>query len=236
MRTSTTDPGAGQPPELPGWGRVGVLIAHPDDESFGLGALLAAFVAKGADVCVVCLTKGEASTLGDGADDLAALRREELARAAARLGVLRTHLLDFPDGGLTEVPLGDLVSAATSGLERPDGLLVFDVSGVTGHPDHVRATEAAVLLGRERGIPVLGWTIPAGVARVLHEETGAPFTGHPEEQIDLEVTVDREAQLAAVHEHASQAVPGSVLWRRLELLGDREFLRWLVRPSGVPPQ
>ncbi len=28
--------------------------------------------------------------------------------------------------------------------------------------------------------------------------------------------------------HASQAVPGSVLWRRLELLGDREYLRPLT--------
>jgi hypothetical protein len=26
-------------------------------------------------------------------------------------------------------------------------------------------------------------------------------------------------------------VPGSVLWRRLELLGDREHLRWLHDPE-----
>ena len=43
-----------------------------------------------------------------------------------------------------------------------------------------------------------------------------------------EVTVDRTRQLEAVHCHATQAVPGSVLWRRLELLGDREFVRELV--------
>jgi hypothetical protein len=40
--------------------------------------------------------------------------------------------------------------------------------------------------------------------------------------------VHRERQLQAVRAHPSQAVPGSVLWRRLELLGDREHLRWLV--------
>jgi N-acetylglucosamine malate deacetylase 2 len=43
------------------------------------------------------------------------------------------------------------------------------------------------------------------------------------------VPVDRSLQLAAVACHPSQAVPGSVLWRRLELLGDEEHLRWLRR-------
>ena len=53
---------------------------------------------------------------------------------------------------------------------------MFDPDGVTGHPDHQRATACA-----------------------------------------LSVTC-----------HPSQAVPGSALWRRLELLGDREHLRWLL--------
>jgi LmbE family N-acetylglucosaminyl deacetylase len=39
------------------------VIAHPDDESFGLGAVLAAFGA-GTQVRVLCFTRGEASTLG----------------------------------------------------------------------------------------------------------------------------------------------------------------------------
>jgi hypothetical protein len=40
--------------------------------------------------------------------------------------------------------------------------------------------------------------------------------------------MDRIRQLAAVRCHPSQAVPGSVLWRRLDLLGDTEHLRWLL--------
>jgi len=31
--------------------------------------------------------------------------------------------------------------------------------------------------------------------------------------------------------HPSQAIPSSALWARLDLLGDREYLRWLVRES-----
>jgi hypothetical protein len=65
------------------------------------------------------------------------------------------------------------------------------------------------------------------VAAALRDEVGAPFTGYDLNEIDLVIEVDRTAQRQAVECHPSQAVPGSALWRRLELLGDREYLRWL---------
>ena len=43
----------------------------------------------------------------------------------------------------------------------------------------------------------------------------------------------RQRQIVASLAHASQAVPSSVLWRRLELLGDREHLRWLRREETI---
>jgi GlcNAc-PI de-N-acetylase len=82
-------------------GPVLAVVAHPDDESFGLGAILAALVAAGAEVRVVCLAHGEASTLG-ATHDLAAVRHRELTAAAERLGVADVVLHDFPDGRLSE--------------------------------------------------------------------------------------------------------------------------------------
>ncbi|HQA14240.1 MAG TPA: PIG-L family deacetylase, partial [Ornithinibacter sp.] len=38
-----------------------VVVAHPDDESFALGALIDRSVRLGAEVSVLCLTRGEAS-------------------------------------------------------------------------------------------------------------------------------------------------------------------------------
>lgn len=38
---------------LPEWSRVLVVVAHPDDESFALGALLDAFTRQGAEVHVM---------------------------------------------------------------------------------------------------------------------------------------------------------------------------------------
>ncbi len=109
---------------------------------------------------------------------------------------------------------------------HPDGILVFDPEGgVTGHADHEAASRAALAVAAERGIPALGWALPTAVARALNTAHGGSFVGH--DDLDITVTVDRVRQRRAIEAHASQAVPGSVLWRRLELLGPFEHLRWL---------
>jgi LmbE family N-acetylglucosaminyl deacetylase/uncharacterized OsmC-like protein len=210
-----------------------VVVAHPDDESFGLGGVLDAFVRSGAVVEVLCLTHGEASTLHGAAGDLASVREAELSAAATALGVTRAVLHDHPDGALgdlcrTRLATEVVTAAGSSGAQ---GLVVFDTDGVTGHPDHVAASAAALLAAETLNLPVLGWTLPEGVAAQLNREQGTSFTGHSAGDVDLLVTVDRARQRVACLAHESQALPASVLWRRLELLGDTESLRWL-RPSG----
>jgi len=229
-----SDPGPGD--DLPRWRSVLAVVAHPDDESFGLGAVLAGFADAGAAVAVLCFTHGESTTLHGVQGDLASVRAAELAGAARVLGVDPVRLLGYRDGALTEVDVDDLSAhvldlAAEVGA---DGLLVFDADGVTGHLDHASATVAALAAADGAGLAVLGWTVPRSVASALNQEYGAAFTGHEPEDIDLVVTLDRTRQLAAVACHPSQAVPGSLLWRRLDLLGDREYLRWPRRPHPTP--
>jgi LmbE family N-acetylglucosaminyl deacetylase len=219
---------------LPDWRRTLVVVAHPDDESFGLGAVLSTFVQdRGSLVDVLCFTHGEASTLHGVAGDLREVRAGELAEAARRLGLAHVTLLDEPDGALGVAGTERLVTAVLRETDShgADGLVVFDDDGVTGHPDHVAATRAAVTAAQGAGLPVLAWALPAGVSSALRAEFGAPFGGRPEDQIDLVVQVDRTAQLDAVAAHPSQAVPGAVLWRRLDLLGPVEHLRWLRPPA-----
>jgi len=52
---------------------------------------------------------------------------------------------------------------------------------------------------------------------------------------DLRVRVSRDRQRRAALLHASQISPGAVLWRRLRLLGDCEYLRWLIPPAAAIP-
>lgn len=144
------------------------------------------------------------------------------------------RLLDHPDGGLAArgaALLDDTLAAIRT--FSPDVLLVFDRDGVTGHADHIAATSAAVQAGRRLDVPVLAWTLPASVVEGMGDAGYAGFTGRPDRTIPLVVEVDRAAQLDAVHEHASQAVPGSPLWHRLELLGRTENLVWLHRSADL---
>jgi LmbE family N-acetylglucosaminyl deacetylase len=220
---------------LPTWQRVLVVVAHPDDESFGLGGVIAALVDSGADVRVLCLTAGEASTLG-ASEHLAQIRADELEAAARELGVHATVLRHHPDGALA-ARLPQLVQDVAEQVQqaRPDGLLVFCAAGgVTGHPDHEAATTAALTVAVRERIPVLGWGLPERVTDVLNAEYSAAFAGHDENSLPIVIAVDRERQRRAIAAHASQAVPGSVLWRRLELLGSLEHLRlvtWREEPD-----
>ena len=220
---------------LPAWGTVLAVVAHPDDESFGHGAILDAYHRAGTRTAVLCLTRGEASTLLGVAGDLSGVRCREFAGAARTLGVTDTVLRDFPDGALDRVCrsrlVGEVIDAARA--VRADGLLVFDPSGVTGHPDHAAATAAALRAAAGLDLPVLGWTLPAAVADRLNRELGTGFVGHDAADIDIELTVNRARQTAACAAHVSQAIPTSVLWRRLELLGDTEHLRWLTNPPAA---
>jgi N-acetylglucosamine malate deacetylase 2 len=218
---------------LPGWRSALVVVAHPDDETFGLGALIHRLTAGGTAVHVLCFTRGEASTLNENDSDLSQARASELQRAGSALGVTAVTLLNYPDSRLASIPPGELTAQVTrlAARARPDGLLVFDDTGITGHPDHQAATRAAVHAAAAAGLPVLAWTLTDAIAGRLRAETGAPFAGQPPGRIDLCVRVDRAAQRNAAFLHASQISPGAVLWRRLQLQGDCEHLRWLLLPG-----
>ncbi len=235
-RPGTSGQSAIRRPErlLPSWRSALAVVAHPDDETFGLGALIHRLTASGTAVHVLCLTRGEASTLNENDSDLSQARARELQQAGSALGVTAVTLLNYPDNRLASIPLAELAAQVTrlAARTRPDGLLVFDDTGITGHPDHQAATRAAVHAAAAAGLPVLAWTLPDAIAGQLRAETGAAFAGQPPGSIDLCVRVDRAAQRKAALLHASQISPGAVLWRRLQLQGDCEHVRWLLLPGG----
>ncbi len=223
---------------IPAWESVMAVVAHPDDESFGLGAVLSTFTGRGSRASVLCFTHGEASTVHGLPGDLHQLRAHELRLAARALGVAETMIRRYPDGELGKVCRKRLTGEVIDAAQKvdADGILAFAPSGVTGHPDHAAATAAAVAAGELLDLPVLGWTLPVTVADTLNAEHATAFAGTPDEAIDIVVTVDRHRQREAIAAHASQAVASSVVWRRLDLLGDNEFLQQLRAPSAAPRQ
>jgi LmbE family N-acetylglucosaminyl deacetylase len=203
------------------------VVAHPDDESFGLGGVLARLVADGHPVSLVCLTHGEASTLGtpDELRGLGEVRRRELTEAAVRLGLSTVWLHDFPDGALGEVAAGVLDETITSHVGVAGGLVVFEPGGVTGHPDHVAATAAATRVARARGLELIEWGLAEEVAAQLRGEFGIPFVGLGDGPGVTTLHVDRRTQLEAIACHRSQVTDNPVVARRLGLQGEQERVR-----------
>jgi N-acetylglucosamine malate deacetylase 2 len=202
------------------------VVAHPDDESFGLGGVLRWLAGLDVETRVLCLTHGEASTLGH-AEDLAATRSAELACAAAALGVSHVRLLDLPDGSLAGVADNDVDPVVEANLGSSDLVIVFEPGGVTGHPDHRAATAAAERVALKHGLPVIEWGVSGEVAEALNAEFGTAFTGIA----GADIVVDRADQWCAIECHDSQLGGNAVVVRRLALQEERDRVRG-VRADG----
>jgi N-acetylglucosamine malate deacetylase 2 len=206
-------------------GPVAAVVAHPDDETFGLGALLANLASEGREVRVLCFTHGEASTIGAG-PGLGDIRRRELFDAAQVLGVAHVTLLDLTDGSLDALPDAELDTHIDRWLGTDvAALVVLEPQGVTGHPDHQAVSRAAERVADQRALPVVEWGIdPLTVSR-LQAEHGLPFESIGDGPDVYDVPVDRAAQLAAIRTHASQLDDDPVVCKLLALTGDIERVR-----------
>jgi LmbE family N-acetylglucosaminyl deacetylase len=122
-------------------GTILSVWAHPDDETYLAGGVMAAAAERGQRVVCVSATAGEHGT-NDPATwppaRLGRVRRLEAAAAMAVLGVGEHHVLGLPDGNLAEHDDDGL--AWIDGLldeVRPDTILTFGPDGMTFHPDHI---------------------------------------------------------------------------------------------------
>ena len=185
------------------------MFAHPDDETFGLGAVLGALADAGTTVGALCFTRGEASTLGGSPDDLAEIRGAELADATRMLRLTHHDMPTYPDGRLGDTPINSLAAHVVNAAERlgAELLIVFDDGGVTGHPDHQQATRAALAAAAHLDIGVLAWVVPASVADRLNAGLGTAFEGRSPTEIDM--TITRFICAAAVALDRSSAAPAT---------------------------
>lgn len=139
------------------------VLAHPDDESFGMGGTLAYYARKGFNVHLVCATRGEAGTVDDkylqNYDNIAALREAELRCAAENLGLTDVHFLGYRDSGMPNTPENKHPNALINHQVeevagkvvlfireiKPDIVLTFDPIGGYRHPDHIHIQKATTL-------------------------------------------------------------------------------------------
>ena len=237
-------------------------VAHPDDESFGLGSLLAGAVARGARVVLLCATRGEAGEDNTGAgrtgDELGAVRERELRDAAAALGVAEVEVLGFADSGWDgPAPKNALISADEAlvtavrhalARHRPQVVVTMDPTGSDGHRDHAAIGAATTSAFARHGdaTALYHWCLPRSVMGRWLEERGAAagiyagLLGRPD--ADITTVVDGEAVLdvrrRAIAAHASQDSPFLGLSSGLETAFlTRDHLVRVVPPwPGGPPE
>jgi N-acetyl-1-D-myo-inositol-2-amino-2-deoxy-alpha-D-glucopyranoside deacetylase len=139
------------------------VYAHPDDELFHGGGMLAHLSGQGVRVVIACATRGEAGKAHPSVghvDNLGTLRSEELRRSCTHLGIDEPVFLGFHDSArkerlrrddpraLANVDMLEVEAAIRRVIEdlTPQVIVTFDPHGGYYHPDHVavhRATTAA---------------------------------------------------------------------------------------------
>lgn len=145
-------------------GRLLVVFAHPDDESFGLGALIGRYVNESVDVYLICATDGDAGTIPpkmlDGYGSKAELRLAELACASEKLGLKQVIRLGYKDSGMMHTEDNndpaclwyawqntpqDVTRQVVEHIRaiKPQVVITFDRYGGYGHPDHIAIQQAA---------------------------------------------------------------------------------------------
>ena len=152
------------------------VFAHPDDEGFGCGGTLAALVAGGHRVTLICATNGDVGEISDPAlatpETLWQVRQRELRTAMDVTGIEDVRFLNYRDSGMAgtedndhqsslfQAPEAKVVEqvAAVIRETRPDVVITHDPTGGYGHPDHVticRRTVSAVELCSDENGPQL---------------------------------------------------------------------------------
>jgi len=124
------------------------ILAHPDDESLGLGGVLARCADEGIDTHLITATGGGRGWFGTeedypGPEELARIRERELQEAADVLGLNEVHLLGYQDGELDQAVPQEVIGKLVSHLRRirPQVVITFDPNGAYGHPDHIAISQ-----------------------------------------------------------------------------------------------
>jgi len=201
-----TEPNASVPP-------AGLLaiFAHPDDESYGAGGVMALAAAAGNPVWVLCATNGDQGGRPGEMDVDHSLdpeiRRQELACACSELGVTEPIFLGYrdsgmegwgaPEGSLSRAPEDEVVERILAVVHRlrPAVIVTFDPGGVYGHPDHTTCSAVATAAYRraaaEPGGPVALYhqamprSVVAGMRAAMEEERRRSDNDAPPSEDDL---------------------------------------------------
>lgn len=189
--------------------RVAMAVyAHPDDADVAAGGVMAHWSSQGSAVHLVVVCDGSKGAHGAQTTParLREVRRRELELAADLMGVAKVHVLEVPDG---EVTNSDELRATLVGLIRrvrpevvlgPDPTATFFGGVYVNHRDH-----------RETGWALLDAVAPAAAMPLYYPEQGDAhqvkwllLSGTHEPDVVIDVAASIDVKVKAVLAHHSQ--------------------------------
>ncbi|MCX5129898.1 PIG-L deacetylase family protein [Streptomyces sp. NBC_00347] len=239
------------------------IFAHPDDEALAAGGVLAQHAAAGARTAVVTATWTPGTH-----------RAEELAHALDALGAGSPRLLGYADHQVPEsapeqprlcdAPLDEAIGRIVAHLRefQPDIVISHDPTGASGHPDHIRTHQIALLAAHAAGIAELhpqagpAWT-PSSLWLCAYPTAGAQPLGDlvatagkrlrtvPDEMIttavDVRPWIDRKQEAILAHRSEvarARSLPallaGLPEQDRANILATEWFICYYLDPGRVP--
>lgn len=206
-------------------GRLLLVFAHPDDESFFTAGTVARHVAAGGRAALISATRGERGSQPDppvcDPADLGRVRAGELRQACRAMGVSRLTFLGYVDQGLASADPKEASARVARVMVsyRPDAVVTFGPEGIYQHPDHVAIHHLTVAAfdrvwggagGDAGGSPSRPgprlWyvALPSAFWRYRRDDWVAAGrdTELPEAAIDIRGVLDRK--IAALLAHRSQ--------------------------------
>jgi len=223
--------------KLPTPERVLVVAAHPDDIEFGAAGTVARWVAEGAAVRYLLVTRGDKGSDDPSADvvALARLREEEQRAAAAELGVEGVDFLDEPDGQvMASLALRERITHAIRAF-RPEIVMTHDPTVLfvnnewVNHPDHRAVGEATVdaVFPTARDPLNFRGHLDEGLEPWKVAELYLWSTNEANQLVDIGATLERKVASLARHASQFRAFDDVARWvrRRSEELGERAGYR-----------
>jgi LmbE family N-acetylglucosaminyl deacetylase len=154
--------------------------AHPDDVELGCGGALLRHCARGDDISILIMTRGERGVFERRS------RFDEQRRAARILGA-ELHWGPFIDGEVVFGP--ELVRTIDEVIDASGADVVYTHAADDSHQDHRATSQASLAAGRR-------------LSSILFYETPSTQRFQPTVFIDVQNEID--SKLALVHSHASQ--------------------------------
>ncbi|MED5812246.1 PIG-L deacetylase family protein [Mycolicibacterium sp. 050232] len=129
------------------WRIALVLVPHPDDPEYGVGAAVAKWTSAGKTVHYALASRGEVGIAGIAAEEAGPLREGEQRASAAIVGVDDVQFWDFPDSNIRNTPELRAKIADTIVALRPDVVITLYsgpswAPGAPNQRDHIEFAHA----------------------------------------------------------------------------------------------